>query len=370
MKDTYYTIDLCAGIGGIRRGFELTGHFENIISAEIDEKAAMVYERLFSDDPRNDVMSKDFLDKLNSIGSYDVLLAGFPCQAFSGVGKRAGFDDDRGAVFFGIEEIIKQTRPKALFLENVQNLLSHDHGRTIKKIIEILENDLDYKIIGVSRNIEDGRLVYSQKTLVRNSKNFGVPQNRPRTYLIGFDRSFFMDKLDEIPTELPRGNGKKIFDGLDAILEKEVLDKYYLSSGYLDTLKRHRERQHSKGFGFGYCVVNSGRHHTANTIMATGGSGKERNLISQYKEGVSGKMVKGKKTPLNSENIRVMTPVEWGRLQGFIGYAFMNNGIDCFSFPDGFSDAMKYKVFGNSVTIPAVETFAEFILHCFQLMDY
>lgn len=369
MKNEYLTIDLCAGIGGIRKGFELAGPFRNVLSSEIDEDAALVYEHLFNDDPRNDVMSDVFLTKVKEIGSYDVLMAGFPCQAFSSVGKRAGFSDTRGTVFFGIERIIKETRPKALFLENVQNLLSHDKGKTIRTILNTLENELNYQIIGVSKNT-DSELQFSTKTLIRNSKNFGIPQNRPRTYLIGFDRLFFATKLDRIVKELPSKNDKCIFDDVDSILEREVDDKYYLSSGFLETLKKHKERQRSRGYGFGYSIVNEGKNKIANTIMATGGSGKERNLVVQYKDNIAGKTVKGKKTPINHECIRTMTPTEWGKLQGFIGYAFIKNEIDQFSFPPFFSDAKKYRVFGNSVTIPAIETLAEYILECFRLMDY
>ena len=111
-------------------------------------------------------------------------------------------------------------------------------------------------------------------------------------------------------------------------------------------------------------------HPIAYTILATGGSGKERNLIYQPKPGVSGKKVDGKKTVLNSEGIRVMTPNEWGRLQGFIGYGFIDeNGVDSFSFPQDTTDGQKYKQFGNSVSIPVIRSMAEFMLECFELLE-
>ena len=141
----YKTIDLCAGIGGIRRGFEMTGRFENVLSAEIDEHAARTYEHLYHENPRNDLASTRFKKKVQNI-EYDVLLAGFPCQTFSGAGKQAGFKDKtKGTVFYEIAKIIRKTRPKAVFLENVQNLLSHDKGQTFETIIDILENNLKYK---------------------------------------------------------------------------------------------------------------------------------------------------------------------------------------------------------------------------------
>ena len=178
----YKTIDLCAGIGGIRRGFELTGAFENVLSAEIDPAAAKTYMHLFGEDPTNDLTSEEFKQKTVET-EYDVLLAGFPCQTFSKVGKKLGFrDTTRGTIFFDIADIISRTNPRAVFLENVENLVSHDRGNTIETIIRTLEEDLSYRVIGVTLD-EDGNYVYSRSSLVRNSKDFGVPQNRPRTYI-------------------------------------------------------------------------------------------------------------------------------------------------------------------------------------------
>lgn len=131
----YKTIDLCAGIGGIRRGFELAGDFQNVISAEIDELACTTYEHLFHDNPRNDLTTDGFKETVKKL-YYDVLLAGFPCQAFSSVGQKLGFEDaTRGTIFFEIAKIIKNTMPKVVFLENVENLIIHDKGNTFKTII-------------------------------------------------------------------------------------------------------------------------------------------------------------------------------------------------------------------------------------------
>ena len=144
----YRTIDLCSGIGGIRRGFELAGGFENVISAEIDEFACKTYEHLFHEDPRNDVATDEFKKKVAGL-HYDILLAGFPCQAFSSVGRKQGFEDvTRGTIFFEIAKIIKETTPKVVFLENVENLINHDNGNTFKTIIRTLDEELDYEIIG------------------------------------------------------------------------------------------------------------------------------------------------------------------------------------------------------------------------------
>ena len=366
----YKTIDLCAGIGGIRRGFELTGAFENVLSAEIDDAACATYEHLFGDNPKNDLTLEDFKETVSNT-EYDVLLAGFPCQAFSRAGLQLGFrDTTKGTIFFDIADIISRTNPRAVFLENVENLVSHDDGKTLKRIVKTLEDELKYRIIGVKLD-ENGEYEYSRNSLVRNSKFFGLPQNRPRVYLMAFSKEFFGNSIKLLTDELPKKSEKVIAGDLNDILETNVDDFYYMSSGYLETLKKHKIREHNKGHGFGFVVVNENgiEHPIANTILATGGSGKERNLIRQPKEGVSGKQTPTKKTVLNSEGIRVMTPTEWGRLQGFIGYGFVDeNGRDMFSFPDGTTRAQQYKQFGNSVTIPVIEEMARFMLSCFEIM--
>ena len=363
----YRTIDLCAGIGGIRRGFEMTGSCQNVLSAEIDKYACMTYRTLFHDDPNNDLTSPEFKFKVDTT-PYDILLAGFPCQTFSRVGKEEGFEDEtKGQIFFHIAEILTRTRPMAFFLENVDRLVTHDNGNTFRTIAETLVNQVGYHVLGIYRK-EDGTLEYDPKKFVRNSRDFGVPQNRPRTYIIGFDTERFRpDKLAELPTELPTHSAKNLYVDLNDVLEPDVEPKYYMASGYFETLVRHRARQEGKGYGFGYRIVNdpSVEHPIANTLLATGGSGRERNLIYDPKDGIAGMVVHGKKTPLNDKGIRVMTPSEWGKLQGFINYAFLDTeGTDHFSFPEGMPDVQKYKQFGNSVTIPVIKTMADYLLNC------
>lgn len=367
------TIDLCAGIGGIRKGFELVGGYENVASAEIDEMACRTYEHIFHDNPRNDITSKDFKKYLQTI-HYDVLLAGFPCQAFSSVGLQQGFEDKtKGTIFFDIAKIIEMTCPKVVFLENVQNLFSHDKYMTFRTIIETLDKQLNYHIVGVMHDT-NGVAQYERTAFLRNSRNFGIPQNRPRVYIVAFSRAYFGKYVDSLPHETPVKRKKEpIFKNLKEVLDNNVDACFFLSDGYLKTLESHIVAQRKKGYGFGYCIVNSpeNTNPVANTLLATGGSGKERNLIYDplNGSGYAGMTVKGKYSPINDKFIRTMTPNEWGRLQGFIGYAFMDeNGKDHFSFPKNMSNMQKFKQFGNSVTIPVIEEMAAFIQECCNTM--
>ncbi|EFE27903.1 DNA (cytosine-5-)-methyltransferase [Filifactor alocis ATCC 35896] len=367
----FTTIDLCAGIGGIRKGFELTGHFKNLVAAEIDRYACLTYQHLYGEDADNDLTSEEFKTALEGL-HYDVLLAGFPCQTFSRAGLEEGFNNEQnGVVFNHIAEIIQRTRPRAIFLENVDNLVRHDKGNTFRVIIHTLEELLNYKVIGVTYN-DIGELIYNGKDFIRNSRNFGIPQNRPRTYIMAFNRQLYgADTLLGIGNLLPTEKNRYLYEDLNSLLEFRAEPKYYMSSGYFNTLVRHRERERKKGNGFGYRVVNEPgiEHPVANTIMATGGSGKERNLIYDPQEGIAGMTIPPKRTALNNRGIRVMTPREWGKLQGFINYAFLDEeGVDHFSFPSEVSVAQQYKQFGNSVTIPVIETMAEFMVDCFTVL--
>lgn len=371
MSHKYKTIDLCAGIGGIRRGFEMTGRFENILSAEIDDAACATYEHLYGENPKNDLTSEEFMQKAIE-AKYDVLLAGFPCQTFSRAGLQLGFQDaTKGTIFFSIANIISRSQPKAVFLENVENLISHDNRKTIKTIVKTLEDELGYRIIGVTQD-DNGAYVYSRKTFIRNSKDFGLPQNRPRAYIMAFNKKEYGEAIKVLSDELPLKGSKIIAKDVTSILDEHVDDNYYIASQYLKTLKKHKERERSKGNGFGYAVVNDPKidHPIANTILATGGSGKERNLVYQPKAGVAGKVIPRKRSPINDEGIRFMTPLEWGKLQGFVGYAFVDqDGIDHFCFPEGTSKTQQYKQFGNSVTIPVIQEMAVFMLQCFDKMN-
>ncbi len=352
----YKTIDLFSGLGGIRRGYELTGRFSNVLSADIDKYACQVYKHLYNEDSYNDVTSEEFKNKVENT-EYDVLLGGFPCQAFSIAGLQKGFaDETRGTLFFDIADIIKRTKPKSFMLENVEGLLKHEKGNTFKTIIKVL-NELNYKVVGV--DIKNEEIKYDAKNLVRSTKDFGIPQKRARIFIMGF-RNDIIPKNYKFPN-LPDHSDEKIYRNLYDLLESKVDSKYYLSDKLLTTLKNHKASHASVNSGFGYIVVNEGENPVSNTIMATGGSGKERNLIRQYVKEYDNLLV-GRGNPINKEGIRNMTPTEWGKLQGFINYGFIENGVDKFSFPKGISDTQQYKLFGNSVSIPVIKAMAEYMI--------
>jgi len=353
MSKKYRIIDLFAGIGGIRKGFELTKYFENILSAEIDKYACMTYQHLYGENPFNDVTSDDFKKMVKRV-NYDILLAGFPCQSFSIAGDKKGFKDTtRGTLFFHIADILQDTQPKAFLLENVEGLYRHDKGRTFKTIIETLY-EIGYRVVGVDKNLN-----YNSQSFLRKTVDFGLPQNRTRTYIMGF-RNNIIPKGYQFK-DLPIKGEKTIFKNLYELLESDVSAKYYLSEQYINTLEKHKAKHKLKGNGFGFKIVNIGENPISNTILATGGSGKERNLILQEKPEYYGIMFGSKKSPINNRGIRVMTPIEWARLQGFKDYAFIENGIDKFSFPKGVSETQQYKQLGNSVSIPVIEELAKYM---------
>ena len=310
---TYKIIDLFCGIGGIRLGFESTNRVKNIYSCEIDEWACKSYEANFGSNPKGDMTKVDE----KALPSFDILLAGFHCQAFSIAGKRGGFNDTRGTLFFQIARILKAKKPSAFLLENVKGLLSHNGGKTFQTIINVLEKDLGYKVF------------YK----VLNALDYGVAQNRERIYIVGFKNNVsfcFPPKFKTNPY-------------LKNIIEKnEVSAKYYLSDVYLATLRAHKARHAKKGNGFGYEIIKD----RANALMV-GGMGKERNLI--YDDRLSDFTPKTNiKGQINREFIRRLTPREWARLQGF---------------PDSFkivvSDAQAYKQFGNSVCVNVISQIAK-----------
>jgi DNA (cytosine-5)-methyltransferase 1 len=322
-KSKFTFIDLFAGIGGFRIAFESLGG-KCVFSSEWDKFSKLTYYENFGEVPYGDITSSFVKSKIPM--EFDLLCAGFPCQAFSIAGKRGGFEDTRGTLFFDVAEIIQKHKPKVIFLENVKGLKSHDKGKTLATILNVLRSDLGY---------------FVPNPEVMNAKKFGVPQNRERVFIVGFREDFNVNSFD-----YPKGGEQT--NGIIDIKEKgEVESKYYLSNKYLQTLVNHRERHLSKGNGFGFQIIDD--FEIANTIVV-GGMGKERNLLIHKTEG---KLIPTTKIHggINEMFVRKMTPREWARLQGF---------------PETFkivvSDAQAYKQFGNSVAVPAIRATGEVVL--------
>ena len=323
---TYKTIDLFAGIGGIRLGFERTNRTHNILSVENDKFACQTYEANFGDNPYGDVTTINEKE----LEDFDILLAGFPCQAFSIAGRRLGFEDTRGTLFFDVARILKYKRPKAFLLENVKGLVNHKGGKTLETILNVLENDLHYNVF----------------VKLLNAKEYGLPQNRERIYIVGFDNK-------HINFEFPTYNGpKKVLK--DILEEQEVSSKYYLSDTYLNTLKTHKERHKNKGNGFGYEILSE--DGISNAIVV-GGMGRERNLIidKRLTDFTPKTKIKGE---INKEFVRSLTPREWARLQGF---------PDTFKIP--VSDTQAYKQFGNSVAVNVIYYIAKEMIACLDKVE-
>ena len=325
-KKVYRAIDLFAGIGGIRMGFDRAfgNEIETVFVSEWDEPAQKTYLANFKTPSKiwGDITLTETKD---AIPDFDICLAGFPCQAFSLAGKRMGFNDDykgrsRGTLFFDVIDICKKHKPKVIFCENSKGLKLHDKGKTLG----IIKNSLN-------------QLGYEVSDKVLNSRNFGVAQNRERIYIVAFRKD-----IDSSGFKFPdsAGSPKTIRDILE---KKPVSAKYYLSERYLQTLRNHRARHEAMGHGFGYEIREL--NDVARAIVC-GGMGRERNLLVDHRQ-KDLKPVTHIKGEINKEGIRKMTPREWARLQGF---------------PEDFklilSDVHLYKQLGNSVTVNVIEAIA------------
>lgn len=324
-KPKFTFIDLFAGIGGFRIAFQNLGG-KCVYSSEFDAKAQETYLANFGEMPFGDITKKSTKSYIPK--DFDILCGGFPCQAFSLAGRRLGFKDEtRGTLFFEIEDILRTHQPKAFFLENVKGLAIHDKGRTLKTILEHL-NDAGYDVVPPQ---------------ILNAMDYGVPQHRERIYIIGFRKDLKIN-VDNFRYPEPTSTGEKRPKFRDVMEKQEVSVKYYLSTAYMDTLIRHKARHEAAGHGFGYKIIDI--DGVANAIVV-GGMGRECNLLID-KRLTNFTPVTRIKGEVNKAGVRKMTPREWARLQGF---------------PDKFkivvADASAYKQFGNSVAIPAIQATAE-----------
>ncbi len=295
--------------------------------SEWDINAQKTYKSNFNDDFE---IAGD-ITKISEyeIPQFDICLAGFPCQAFSLAGRRMGFSDDykgmcRGTLFQDVVRICEYHKPKVVFCENVKGLAIHDKGRTIKIIKKAFE--------------QIGYIVYDK---ILNSKDFGVPQNRERIYIVAF-----RNDIDSQNFKFPVGN-KQNACIRDIIEDNPVSVKYYLSTTYIETLRKHKARHAAKGNGFGYEIRSLDGQAGA---IVCGGMGRERNLIvdDRLTDFTPVTHIKGE---VNRQGIRKMTPREWARLQGFSD-----------DFKLEIADTHLYKQLGNSVTVNVIEAIAKNIL--------
>lgn len=295
--DDFKFIDLFAGIGGIRLGFESVGG-HCVFSSEFDEDACKTYEANFHEHPAGDITKIDAKD----IPDFDILLGGFPCQAFSIIGKKEGFANETcGTLFFEIERILKEKRPKAFLLENVKNLKSHDNGNTYKVIKSHLLN-----------------LGYNVYESVLNSLDYGVPQKRERIFIVGFLNNVRFS----FPQPVPINQRKNLSD----ILEKNVDKKYYVNPRIRESrLSRIKDKNYPKPYISHENMAGSVTPHPYSSCLRAGASA---NYI----------LINDERRPTEREMLRI---------QGF---------------PDSYKIVLPYgkvkKQCGNSVSVPVIAAIA------------
>lgn len=308
------TIDLFAGIGGVRKAFETAG-FQTVYANDFDKYCKITYDlnfeqtKLDCDDIWN-VLNKD-------LPKFDVLLGGFPCQAFSIAGYRKGFNDEkgRGNLFFAVAQIIKKYKPKAFLLENVKNLYTHDNKKTFTKIRNVLEDELKYFI--------DFKIL--------NSMEYGnTPQNRERIYIVGFKSKKDLDRFGWPMT-------KRLTKNMKNILENKADEKYYYEGKPLYQKLKEYNLKEGSVYQWRRKYVRENKKGVCPTLTANMGMGGHN--VPIIKDG---------------NGIRKLTPRECARLQGF---------PDSFVLPTSIADSRIYKQIGNSVTIPVMKRIAKNMMY-------
>lgn len=322
---TFTFIDLFAGIGGFRMALQDLGG-KCVFSSEWDKFAQETYKANYGERPFGDITKEE--TKKHIPKHFDILCGGFPCQPFSiagvskkiSLGRKHGFDDEKqGNLFFHVAEIIETHRPKAFFLENVKNLVSHDKGNTFKVIKQTLED-----------------LGYSFDHKVLDGKHF-VPQHRERTLMVGFDKKVYGKdvKFDFSKVELPEPH-RKIKD----ILESKVDTKYTLSDKLWNYLQDYAKKHKEKGNGFGFGLVDL--------------NGITRTMSARYYKDGAEILI-----PQKGKNPRRLTPKECALLQGY---------PNDFKIP--VSDNQAYRQFGNSVVMPLIQSVGEQIITTLKALTH
>ena len=315
----YRYIDLFAGIGGMRIGFsqackELGYESKCVFSSEWDAKCQDTYEQNFGDRPYGDI-TEIVKNNLNKIPNHDVLMAGFPCQPFSNAGLKKGFGDTRGTLFYDIAKILEAKKPKVFMLENVKGLKSNNKGNTLKVILKVLREDLGY---------------YVPDPKILNSKDFGLPQNRERIFIIGFR------KKNNFSFPEPLNIKTKVSNILNP---GRAPQKYFISQKLWDSHRARRLKNQSAKpkRGFGYKSVTADDSYTS-TISAR-----------YYKDGAE-ILIKRRGEDINIPP-RKLTPDEARQLQGFPDNFILNK-----------SDIQAYKQLGNAVSVPVIRELSKRIL--------
>jgi len=346
LEESQFTfIDLFAGIGGIRYPFQkLGGHC--VFTSEWDKFAQKTYLENFGEMPSGDITKI----KASDIADHDILLGGFPCQTFSQAGLKQGFNDTRGTMFFEIQRILVEKRPKSFMLENVKQLRGHDKGRTLKAIKAILEGKYEQQLPDNIPLSEEARHALSEKLnywvdiKVLRAADFGVPQNRERVFIVGFDRNQFPSLSDANfealfhwpkPPRTPTQVGDILQDQeeLAKDLKEHNKDRFTISDKLWEGHKKRKAEHKKKGNGFGYSLFNAENERT-NTISARYYKDGSEILIDQYHL---------------YKNPRKLTPRECARLQGF---------PEEFKV-DAVSQNQIYRQFGNSVCMTVIEAVAK-----------
>ncbi|EKS6726971.1 DNA (cytosine-5-)-methyltransferase [Enterobacter mori] len=330
-------IDLFAGIGGIRLPYQQQGG-HCVFSSEWDKFSQKTYLTNFGEMPQGDITKIPASD----IPDHDVLLGGFPCQAFSQAGLKKGFSDTRGTMFFEIQRIMTAKRPKAFMLENVKQLQGHDKGRTLKTILDILQGNGTHSVPDDIPISEDARNALSEKLnywvdyRVLRAGDFGAPQNRERIFIVGFDRDYYrgvdFDSVFRwpVPPMTPTRVGD-ILEDLDHLPLSQ--DRYTISDKLWIGHQKRKLEHEKKGNGFGYSLFNKDSEYT-NTISARYYKDGSEILIDQSHLG---------------RNPRKLTPRECARLQGFPDDYIV----------DAVSQGQIYKQFGNSVCMNVIRAVSE-----------
>ncbi len=300
-------IDLFAGIGGIRRGFQniFKKNIEFVFSSEIDKNAQKTYKLNYNETPHGDITKIDEKD----IPPHDIILAGFPCQAFSVAGYRKGFEDTRGTLFFDILRIAKYHKPKIIFLENVKGFVGHDKGKTFKIVQQKLQ--------------ELGYTVYHK---VLNSKDYNIPQNRERIYIVAF-----LGNVKDFNFPEPKTQTNTIKD----LLEEEVEEKFYYNNKPLYDRIKDDIKSSDTMYQWRRQYVRENKNNLCPTLTANMGTGGHNVPIIKDKKG-----------------IRKLTPTECVKFQGF---------DESFKFPKDLALSHQYKQAGNSVTVTVIEEIAKCI---------